>query len=90
MKKKIISLLLVSVMLVTMLMGCEQKKQDEGSQITENVMEYDYYQDLNIIDDNYRNYYEIFIYSYYDSNGDCVGDLQGVIEKLDYYRIYGI
>lgn len=89
MKKRVISLLLVLVMLCTMLTGCEQKKQDEGSQVTENVVEYDYYQDLNIIDDNYRNYYEIFVYSYYDSDGDCIGDLQGVIEKLDYVEYMG-
>lgn len=41
-------------------------------------------QKLNIVDDNYRNYYEIFVGSYYDSNGDGTGDLQGIIEKLDY------
>lgn len=41
-------------------------------------------QPLTIIDDNYRNYYEIFVGSFYDSNGDGVGDLQGIIEKLDY------
>ena len=29
-------------------------------------------------------FYEIFVRSYYDSNGDGVGDLKGVIEKLDY------
>ena len=89
MKKKIMSLLLVTAMFATMLTGCEQKKQDEGSQVVENVIEYDYYQDLNIIDDNYRNFYEIFVYSFYDSDGDCVGDLQGVIKKLDYVEYMG-
>ncbi|MBD5486026.1 MAG: alpha-amylase [Lachnospiraceae bacterium] len=39
---------------------------------------------LNIIDDNYRTYYEVFVYSFYDSNGDGIGDLQGLISKLDY------
>lgn len=34
--------------------------------------------------DKYRNFYEIFVYSFYDSNGDGIGDLNGVIEKLDY------
>lgn len=38
----------------------------------------------NVIEDNYRNYYEIFVRSFYDSNGDGIGDLQGIIEKLDY------
>lgn len=37
-----------------------------------------------IIDDNNRNFYEIFVGSFYDSNGDGMGDLQGVIQKLDY------
>ena len=34
--------------------------------------------------DNYRNFYEIFVYSFYDSDGDGIGDLNGVTEKLDY------
>ncbi|HUC93308.1 MAG TPA: alpha-amylase family glycosyl hydrolase [Paenibacillus sp.] len=29
-------------------------------------------------------FYEIFVRSFYDSNGDGIGDLGGVIEKLDY------
>ncbi|OAB45653.1 alpha-amylase family glycosyl hydrolase [Paenibacillus antarcticus] len=29
-------------------------------------------------------YYELFVRSFYDSNGDGIGDLRGVIEKLDY------
>lgn len=37
-----------------------------------------------VIDDNYRTWYEIFVSSFRDSNGDQVGDLQGVISKLDY------
>lgn len=36
------------------------------------------------ISDGYRNYYEIFVGSFYDSNGDGVGDLQGVTDKLSY------
>lgn len=39
---------------------------------------------LKIIDDNYRTYYEVFVYSFCDSDGDGVGDLQGLISKLDY------
>ena len=35
-------------------------------------------------DDNYRTFYEIFVYSFCDSNGDGIGDLQGVTSKLDY------
>lgn len=43
----------------------------------------------NIVDDNYRNYYEIFVRAFYDSDGDGYGDLQGVIKKLDYIKDLG-
>lgn len=39
---------------------------------------------LQMIDDNYRTYYEVFVYSFCDSDGDGVGDLQGLISRLDY------
>ena len=42
-----------------------------------------------MIDDNYRNYYEIFVYSFYDSDGDGIGDFNGVIDKLDYIQDMG-
>ena len=37
-----------------------------------------------VIDDKYRTFYEVFVYSFYDGNGDGVGDLKGLTEKLDY------
>jgi glycosidase len=41
-------------------------------------------------DDHYRTWYEIFVYSFCDSNGDGIGDLNGVISKLDYLESLGI
>ena len=41
-------------------------------------------------DDNYRTFYEIFVYSFCDSNGDGIGDLPGVTSKLDYLQELGI
>ena len=35
-------------------------------------------------DDNNRVFYEIFVGSFSDSNGDGIGDLRGVINRLDY------
>lgn len=43
----------------------------------------------NILEDNYRNYYEIFVRSFNDSNMDLVGDLNGVTQKLDYIKDLG-
>lgn len=45
--------------------------------------------EVAVIDDNYRTWYEIFVYSFYDSDGDRIGDLQGVISKLDYVEELG-
>ncbi|MBQ8138773.1 MAG: alpha amylase [Lachnospiraceae bacterium] len=41
------------------------------------------------VDDNYRNYYEIFVLSFYDSDGDGAGDINGVTKKLDYIKEMG-
>ncbi len=44
---------------------------------------------LNIVDDNNRNWYEIFVRSFCDSGEDGVGDLKGVTLKLDYIEEMG-
>ena len=36
------------------------------------------------IDDNYRTFYQIFVGSFSDGNGDGIGDLQGIINRIDY------
>lgn len=50
---------------------------------------YKYEQELNIIDDNFRNYYQIFVGSFCDSSGDGIGDLNGITSKLDYIQDMG-
>ena len=47
-------------------------------------------QEQPLIQDKYRNYYEIFVYSFCDSNGDGIGDLNGITSKLDYLEELGI
>jgi len=36
------------------------------------------------VDDNYRVYYEIFVGAFSDTNSDGIGDLRGVVKRLDY------
>lgn len=38
----------------------------------------------NLPDDKYRTFYEVFVYSFYDSDNDGIGDLKGLTGKLDY------
>lgn len=45
---------------------------------------------VNIIDDKYRNWYEVFVYSYADSDNNRVGDFNGITEKLDYISELGM
>ena len=40
-------------------------------------------------DDNCRTTYEIFVYSFCDSDGDGIGDLNGIRSKLDYIQELG-
>lgn len=37
-----------------------------------------------LLNDNYRTFYEVFVYSFYDSDGDGIGDLAGLTDQLDY------
>ena len=73
MKKRIVSALLAVLLLSgAVLSGCsngnDPVEQNTAKQST----------------DKYRNFYEIFTQSYNDSDGDGTGDLQGIIDKLDY------
>ena len=41
------------------------------------------------LDDEIRNYYEIYVGSYFDTDNDGIGDLNGVTEKLPYIKDMG-
>lgn len=91
MKKLITILLVLCTVISTLLCGCDGNdktvSETESGKPEAEFMDYvDVTKDIPVTKstDKYRNYYEIFLYSYYDSNGDGIGDIQGLISKLDY------
>ncbi len=83
MKKKIFCITLSAALLLSSLTSCGKAVK------TKEADGYAYTQELQVIEDNYRNYYEIFVASYYDSDGDGMGDFAGITEKLDYIKDMG-
>ncbi len=68
MKKKIAGMLALTLAAGAMLMGCGGKKAPEPDPVA----------------DNYRTFYQVFVGSFSDSNSDGVGDLRGIINRMDY------
>ncbi len=40
--------------------------------------------EIDPVDDNFRTFYQIFVGSFSDSNGDGIGDIRGIINRMDY------
>lgn len=81
--KRLLTLIIFSLLLLS-ISSCGNKEDGPyGQKIEEDLTS------TNILDDNYRNYYEIFVRSFYDSNSDGIGDLKGVTQKLDYIKDLG-
>lgn len=99
MKKRVLALLLTGTVLLSA-GGCGNVKENEAvsvdnmetSEMTDSVVTETALSLMqtvntgteNVIDDNYRSWYEVFVYSFYDSDADGIGDLKGLTEKLDY------
>lgn len=75
----IFSVIMCAVMFATAFAACKPKdiKDWENNQINDDGNPY------------YKDYYQVFIYGFADSNGDGVGDLKGVEQKLDYIADLG-
>ena len=76
MKKQLASFLLLSFLSITFINISAQEvhKVRLNRQVTKDT----------------RVYYSVFVQSFYDSNGDGIGDLQGLISKLDYIKDLGM
>ena len=86
--KRFLSLILALAMVLT-LCACGAAPEETIPEETVSQAESWKTNELNVIDDKYRTYYEIFVYSFYDSDGDGIGDLNGVTQKLDYIADLG-
>ena len=78
--KKIIAFLLAAAMLLSMA-ACQAPQaetQPTETEATEPAVMVD------PVDDNYRTFYQIFVGSFSDSNNDGIGDLRGIINRMDY------
>ena len=90
MKKRIVAGLLSAVMLLGTLTGCGSQsaasdQKFEAGTAAALMTKYNT-AEQKVTDDNYRTYYEVFVYSFYDSDGDGIGDLKGITEKLPYIK----
>ena len=70
--KRILSLLLALCMIASLLAACG----GSSDPVQKNQ--------AKASDDKYRSFYQVWIGSFCDSNGDQTGDLPGLISKLDY------
>ncbi len=88
-------LLLIGLLIAASLSSCSSSSSDvsDNSSVSSSVYDYtlpDYEKkdemSSYISNDNYRNFYHIFVNSFADSNNDGIGDLKGITDKLDYLR----
>ena len=89
--KKIILLTLALLLVLGLFAGCVFENGPESSVIESSEPE-DQNPELALpvpegvkaTEDNARVFYEIFVGSFSDSNGDGVGDIRGIINRMDY------
>ena len=81
MKKLFSSLLCILILCSLLLTGCGAAKQSGGKEyaLKDKSLQSDF-----VCEDNNRVFYEIFVGSFSDSDGDGTGDLRGIINRMDY------
>ncbi|MCD2348036.1 alpha-amylase family glycosyl hydrolase [Clostridium guangxiense] len=95
MKKKTMGLGLILLVLISLAFLTQHKKSsysnNKNSKLL-NVSHKVYTAQKYVTNKKYndRVFYEIFVRAFNDSNGDRIGDLKGVTEKLDYLKDLGV
>ena len=96
--KKLLALSLALLLLLTLFVGCKDNPAPTGTAAppaTEDVpatteaapaseLAVAVPEGVTAPEDNARVFYEIFVGSFSDSNGDGIGDLRGIINRMDY------
>jgi len=85
MKKKLLPAFIFIGILITFLFSAVTVKAQLDSAVTDNPVRPP---SPSWVD--HAVFYEIYPQTFYDSNGDGVGDLKGIIMKLDYLRSVGV
>lgn len=84
MNKRRLTQLLSVVIAGTMLFSAAACQTDQAGITALSLMQEKNQGEPVSLDDNYRTFYEVFVYSFYDSDGDGIGDLAGLTEQLNY------
>lgn len=82
--KKITSVLLSAIMVLGLTAGCAPEEEPEAAGGFGGIDTSKLASAADPVDDNYRTFYQVFVGSYSDSDGDGVGDLRGLIDRFDY------
>lgn len=76
--KKTIAFLLAFILALSALAlgGCNNDNKGDEPSVPQPM--------IDPVDDNFRTFYQIFVGSFSDGNGDGIGDLRGIINRFDY------
>ena len=76
--KQVSSIFLCIVLVLACLTSCATSLSSSAGSTT-----------VTPLNDEYRNYYEIFVWSFFDTDNNGIGDFNGITAKLDYLQELG-